>query len=857
MGQAASIETGVIPLLWLGQNLEQHPVGVQLHELNQWQLSDGFVRTGFIVSDAVMQSVWTQVHWTDKALQDFPYLNLNFDLNQAAQLQFMAQRLQEGILALPLSDRWRAIWQAGLQQAGSVQILLTPYLWTSQTTINPALNLSNLLSLSPSLCSNAINNGAIGNGDGDNGAINNSAVDNSAVDQFWSRLKSLWASLFWAGNLYILQKLGLRTEDLHLSVLVQSLPEIQAAGWMQWSSEQVEIQAVQSLTPSVWEGQQCPESYRYCRLEPKAAWTVHSPAIASKQAFSTQEFKHISQQVLQPLLTVGAALEQQHLDLPRTVAWILWADKTHSKTTPNLEVLGWAPDLPWPTSAPQTSPGDNCLGKGMPAAPGDLVAPVVVVENFQQLSPIALRGRILVTRSLEPIHLAWLQEAAGLICESGGILSHGAIMAREFGRPAIVGIEGILKTLRTGQWVMLNGTLGEIYAQPNQSNQWDNSAPEAPLIQSFASAKPSAIEFSAAYKTNKQHKVQPAASVTQSAVVHPSRITPTTPVFVNLSQPTLLPRVQELAVDGLGLVRGEWLLLDQLRQANTAPNTASNMASNTAPNTIPNMPPWLQGSRRTQIKRKLRGDLEQMSYALMPYPVYYRAVDLYATDWRRVFAATKSFAEAPPPAENNPAIGLRGALRHLYDDQLLALELEVLQELVADGIDNLRFILPFVRSPQEVRYCVQKMQALDLDQHLPLWMMAEVPSVLFSLDAYKRAGIQGITIGLNDLTQLLLGIDRDHPAFESILAQQSTTVMEAIAQLVKRAAELELPSILCGSLDHASEEWLERLLRFGLTGFSVDLGAVENMRRAIVQAEQSIQSAQSSASNSDTPEALR
>jgi pyruvate, water dikinase len=398
------------------------------------------------------------------------------------------------------------------------------------------------------------------------------------------------------------------------------------------------------------------------------------------------------------------------------------------------------------------------------------------VHDFEHISPAALRGTILVARDLLPIHLAWLKEAAGFLCETGGVLSHGAIMAREFGCPAIVGVEGIMAEVQTGQWVVLEGELGEVYARTPERTE--------------LSAQPYGLD----------------------AVSQASRTVETkTKVMVNLSQPDLLERLQTLEIDGIGLVRGEWLLLDQLRQPGTVH--------------------WLSGNRRTQLKRRLWSDLEQMVYALTPLPVFYRAVDLYAADWNRLSAN-------PIANDNNPAIGLRGALRHLSDAHLLDLELEILQEFLKDGFENLRFILPFVRSPQEVRHCVQKMQELGIRDRLPLWIMAEVPSVLFALEDYKRAGTQGIAIGVNDLTQLLLGIDRDHPSFESVWSQQHTTVMKAIVQLVQQATALNLPSIWCGSLEHVSDEWLERLLQSGLTGVSVEMGRAAFAREAIAQAEQ-------------------
>ncbi len=746
MGKAVAIETKVSPLLWLDQLQEagQKQIGQQLVHLSQLLQSGCPVRAGFVVPDALMQKVWTQISWTDKLLQDFPYLHLNFSLDQAAQLQFMAQTIQSGILALHLPKAWAAIWCAALKQCNEARILLTPYLWTSQKGIDDTLIQSSML-LQPQLCDNQI-------------------------ESFWVGLKSLWAGLFSAGQLCVLQHLGLRPEKVHLSILIQSLPAVQAAGWMHWSPTCLHVQALKDIDPRVWQGQQWPEFYTYDRLRRKPSW--HHDELWTETAF---QFSWLSKTVLQPMLELGSVLEVHLSTTPVTALWAL-LDRT---SKPQLELLGLVPDLPIPMPKRQTRLplSDGLLGKGIAAAPGRLIAPVVVVNNFEQISPAALRGAILVTRDLAPIHLAWLKEAAGFLCETGGALSHGAIMAREFGCPAIVGVEGIMAALQTGQWVVLEGGLGEVYSR--------SPARTESLIKSSLE---SASQASGAIQTK-------------------------TKVMANLSQADLLERIETLDIDGIGLVRGEWLLLDQLRQ----------------PGTIH----WLLGSRRTQIKRKLWSDLERMIYALTPLPIFYRGVDLYAADWNRLSAA-------PVSHENNPAIGLRGSLRYLFDDHLLDLELETLKEFLAEGFENLRFILPFVRSPQEVRHCAQKMKDLGIRDRLPLWLMAEVPSVLFAVEAYKNAGIQGIAIGVNDLTQLLLGIDRDHPAFELVWSEQHATVMAAIVQMVQQATALNLPSVWCGSLNHISKEWLERLLQAGLTGVSVDMGAARLAREAIAQAEQNL-----------------
>jgi pyruvate, water dikinase len=737
----AEWSTAINPLLWLEQLQDSacSLAGDQLVQLGHMLQSGLSVRSGFVISDAVMQECWTHIVWSDQVLQDFPYLRLNFSSNSAAQLQSMAQTLQDGILALPMPPKWEACWQSGIEQLNG-SLLLTPYPWTSQADFEKKQGLETVTFLKPFVCE-------------------------SQVESLWYSLKLIWADLFQAGHLFVFDHLDLHPETMHLSVLVQSMPSVQAAGWMQVLPAELRVQVNRTLRLGA-DGQYYSDAYTWDCQGLTPSWQRCGGVEASQF-----EFDWLRSMVLEPLHAMRTVLEKISAQL--TVNWILLEQTAGTQ----LELLGLAAELPFPMPAkPEPQPlalQSRLLGKGLAASPGYIVAPAMVIEDFQQVSPAALQGSILVTRSLEPAHLAWLQAAAGLVCETGGVLSHGAVMARESGFPAVVGVKGIASILKTGQWITLSGDRGEVYAKSDRA------------------------ELAAADR-----------------LIETTRIAKTaTQVMVNLSDPARLGQLKSLGADGLGLVRGEWLLLDQFCDLYQ-----------------PQRAPWLQARQRSQLKRKLRDSLGQMAYALKSCPVFYRAVDLYAADWSRAL-------DEDLTRETNPAIGLRGSLRYLSDTRLLDLELEALQELLDQGATNLRLVLPFVRSPQEVERCRQRMERLGLQDRLPLWIMAEVPSVLFSLEAYRRSGTAGIAIGFNDLTQLLLGIDRDHLSFKSVLAQQHTTVTQAITQLVQSASALSLPTILCG-LDDSLKLGLEPLIESGLSGVSVEIGAVKAVREAIAQAEQ-------------------
>jgi pyruvate, water dikinase len=747
------------------QTLDPFQIGDRLLCLSQMLRAGYPVRPGIVVPDAIVRRAWDRIVWTEKILQDFFYLRLNFSLDQAAQVRLIAQTLQQGILDATLMPEWKATWEQTISQFGEQSLLLTPYIWTAPTPKKRSEDVATMLHL-PSLRCDA------------------------HVESFWQALKTVWASLFQAQHLYVLQHLELRPEQIHLNILVQPLQLLQQSGYLKITKSHIFIQSGQELDQT--------DCYVYDRI---AKNFIELSDKKSKPPGIGAEKKLLSKAALQSTIVIAETVGR---DRPSTDLTLLWTLHPHA-SDPDFQILGILPDLPLPLeisskkrsqtqktlteeSVKTSLNARKPLGKGVCAAPGCFAARVVVVKDCQTIPTEALEGAILVTHHLEPFHLPWLKAAAGVICETGGITSHGAILARELGRPAIVGARDILKTLETGQWVFLDGNQGEVYA-------YDTKSPDSNLPHFIPSVFDSPLKES------------------------PSTLTK---VLVNLSQTASLKSVSAMAADGVGVIRGEWLWMEQLLQLEGSFS--------------------LLQSTKPEFKRNFRDALYEMVRAFNPRPVYYRSIDSQFADRKLL---KPDFEESA--VGNSPVLGLRGSLYHIYDPALLELELGILKDLLSAGVNNLRLILPFVRSPQEVQFCLQKMADLAIDSHheLPLWMMAEVPSVLFALEEYAQLGIQGILIGMNDFTQLLLGIDRNCPSFEDILAQNQSAMMSAIAQLVQRATALKLPTILCGSTAHYPSEWLDRLLNDGLSGVSVDVDGVMPTRIAIAQAEARIAKARS------------
>lgn len=129
---------------------------------------------------------------------------------------------------------------------------------------------------------------------------------------------------------------------------------------------------------------------------------------------------------------------------------------------------------------------------------------------------------------------------------------------------------------------------------------------------------------------------------------------------------------------------------------------------------------------------------------------------------------------------------------------------------------------------------------LTENPNFQLWIMAEVPSVLFLLPDYVNAGVQGISLGTNDLTQLLFNLDRNQPQLGAKIDEQHPAVKRAIAQLIRQAQENHIPCSICGEAPVRYPDLIPDLIRWGITSISVAPEAVETTYEAIAQAEQAL-----------------
>lgn len=284
-------------------------------------------------------------------------------------------------------------------------------------------------------------------------------------------------------------------------------------------------------------------------------------------------------------------------------------------------------------------------------------------------------------------------------------------------------------------------------------------------------------------------------------------------VLVNLSVPQLAAKAAALPADGVGLMRAEFLALSTSKHPGLL----------------------LEEGGADGYVAFFRAGIEAVAGAFYPRPITYRALDLKANEYRGLQGGERF--EPPDPT---PVIGRRGAFRYLQHPENFALELRALREAISGGLDNIRLMIPFVRTGAElgaVRRLVGEAGLLGLPG-FELWAMAEVPAFALVPHTFLEH-VDGVSIGSNDLRQLVLGVDRDAAELQEAYAGADDATFVAMAAIVRAATAAGRKSSICGDQVSRDPDLLRMLVNAGITSVSVVPDAFGATRAAVdaLQAE--------------------
>lgn len=760
-------------ILWLGQIQpeQRSQVGSSLLELSQLVQLGHPVLPGFVIPATNFQFFLHQIEELNGAEPGF--FTAMGDQFQAVTAR--ANQIQQAIQTAPCSQDWLQDWSEATTQLSdrldTEVVRLQPYLWCLS---RPEQELPIAGLMQAQYC-------------------------RTELEYFLGGIKRLWQEVFQAKQLWFWRHWEIQPEQIGLAILVQPIPKAVAAGFIQSRGSDWEVQSSWGLSLTISLGEIVPDrywvdargqvqrqslgqktyAYQWSPLPLPGGDCLYGYSLPLDQSQSYA----LTPDQLQDLLALLRSVQRDRREgagKEIKLEW-LWGDHFYF-----LQLEYQAAPLTPLSSASLEEPSELIpLLQGLSASSGQAIAPALVVTDaLPQLAELKqlteLRERvILVVPSLQPDWLPLLKWAVGIICEIGGMTSHGAIMARELHLPAVVGVPGATQRIQSGDRLLIDGAQGQIYR--------------------LKCERPLAL----------------VSTVTPALVSSPplSEIPLKTQLMVNLSQPGSLVYAPTLPVDGVGLLRSELMLLDLLQSHH------------------PYL--WLQEGRQDEFQQRLASQIYQFAAAFAPRPVYYRSLDLRSHECRLLVGGDRF-----EPMETNPMLGERGVSRYLSDPELFDLELAALAQVYRRGYTQVRLVLPFVRSVEEFCFCRQRAALMGLLEYpqFQLWIMAEVPSVLFLLPDYVEAGVQGISIGSNDLTQLLLGVDREQSHLNSY-DERHPAVKIAIAQLVQTARTLGIPCSICGEAPVRYPELVPWLVNLGISSISVAPESVTQMQQAIAEAE--------------------
>lgn len=604
-----------------------------------------------------------------------------------------------------------------------------------------------------------------------------------------NKVKECWASLFTARAIYYRQQKGFDHFKVGLAAVVQRMVQSEKSG-IAFSIDPVTndkhriiIEAVFGLGEYIVQGKVTPDHYEvdkntfvivkkqpaYQNLKFVRSGRGNREVKINRKEGSVQK---LSDNEIREVALLVKDIEN-HYYFPQDIEWAIEHGRVfivQSRPITTVETVINENDA-------LSGAGREVLLSGAPASPGIGVGHANIITSPKDISKIN-KGDILVAPQTNPDYVPAMKKAAAIVTEKGGRTSHAAIVSRELGIPAVVGAEGATKKIKNDMVISVNGTTGDIFKGSIMTK--------------------TQLDKMEAKKHEDEKKIKTISKV-----------------YTNLAEPEIADQTSQLDVDGIGLLRAEFMIAN----IGTHPKE------------------FIKQKQQKLFVNKLTRDLEKFAKAFNPRPVVYRATDFKTNEYRHLKGG--SLYE---PHEENPMIGYRGASRYIADPEVFSMELDALRNLWDKGYQNVHLMIPFVRVPWEmvrIREIIRDHGLLGY-KGFKLWMMVEVPAAAIMLEEFIDLGIDGVSIGTNDLTMMLLGVDRDSADVANVYDERHPAVISVLEHIVETCAEAGITCSICGQAASDYPEIVEALVRKGITSVSVNPDAVHRTRVLIHDIEKKI-----------------
>ncbi len=428
------------------------------------------------------------------------------------------------------------------------------------------------------------------------------------------------------------------------------------------------------------------------------------------------------------------------------------------------------------------------IGQAIAAGKAQIIADADDIDAFKD-------GSILVTTMTDPDWVPIMKKAAAIVTDHGGRTSHAAIVSRELGIPAVIGTEDATSAIKDGSKITVScaeGDIGKVYQGALEFDEEDVDLESIPQTE--------------------------------------------TGVKINLASRASAFRWWRLPIDGVGLARMEFIINNVIKIHPMALVKYDELSDKSARQKIKKLTASYDDKSEYFVDNLARG-IATIAASQHPNEVIVRMSDFKTNEYADLIGGEQFEID-----EANPMLGFRGASRYSNERyrEGFALECRAIRKVREEiGFDNVSIMIPFCRTVEEADRVLEALAENGLGRGvggLRVFVMAEIPSNIILADQFAQR-FDGFSIGSNDLTQLVLGIDRDSDEMSDEFDERDPAVKRTIADLIETAHKHGVEVGICGQGPSDHPEFAEFLVREGIDSISLNPDSVVEVKRAIAELE--------------------
>ncbi len=671
-------------------------------------------------------------------------------------------------------------------------------------------------------------------------------------------VKKCWASLFTARAVYYRKKQNFPTEKVGIAAVVQKMVNSDIAGVMftaepTGDESKIIIEAAFGLGELVVGGSITPDHYVVDKgkmkiVEKRIAQQEYKIARAGRGNKTVQlpekigKKQKLADKTIIELAKIGKQIEN-HYKFPQDIEWATEGKNLYIVQSRAITTLALGKKTRKEIEA-------EIIVKGLPASPGSASGEVKVVPGIAEIDNVK-EGEVLVTKMTSPDWVPIMKKSAGIVTDAGGLTCHAAIVSRELGIPCIVGTGEGTELLKDGEIVTVDGSLGNVYrgkvvieereeekveevVKGEEVERLESTLKEAivkeepPAEAGLAGMAEQIRAEEAAEKEvkekatqiveefgNKEYEEMPEEEKKEEREMLVDFLRQVAvKVKVNVALPEAAEEAAKTGAEGVGLLRAEHMI--------------------TAAGEHP--AEFIRKGEQEKLVEAVKSGVRKVASRFKGNPVWYRTFDARTDEFRNLEGGDKE------PKEDNPMLGWHGIRRDLDEPELLKAQFRAIKELMGEGFGNIGIMLPFVQSVKELKKAKEIARAVGLEpdsKGLEFGVMIETPAAVWSIDEFIEEGIDFISFGTNDLTQLTLGIDRNNEAIQKLFTELHPAILRQLEYVIKKCKRAGVKSSICGQAA-SNPEMVKQLVRFGIDSVSANIDAVKKIKNVVLIGEKKL-----------------